>query len=40
MVENGNWEVGAQGVSGGIGKWKEADASEEGSELYRLELTW
>ncbi|KAF8848539.1 hypothetical protein BDZ45DRAFT_605776, partial [Acephala macrosclerotiorum] len=40
MVESGSWEVGAEGVSGGIEKWKEADESEEGSERYRLELTW
>ncbi|KUJ13267.1 uncharacterized protein LY89DRAFT_784998 [Mollisia scopiformis] len=40
MVETGSWEVGAEGVSGGTEKWKEADESEEGSDRYRLELTW
>lgn len=40
MVEIGRWEVGAEGVSGEIGDWKEADESSEGGEIYRLEFTW
>ncbi|KAF8847580.1 hypothetical protein BDZ45DRAFT_699092 [Acephala macrosclerotiorum] len=40
MVESGRWEVGVEGVSGGIEKWKQADESAEGSELYRLHFTW
>lgn len=40
MVRSGRWEVGAEGVSGGIEKWKEADESDDGSELYQLDLTW
>ncbi|CZR69526.1 uncharacterized protein PAC_19426 [Phialocephala subalpina] len=40
MVESGRWEVGVEGVSGEIEKWKQADESAEGSELYRLDFTW
>lgn len=40
MVENERWEVDCNGVAGGIEKWMEADESEEGSESYRLRLTW
>jgi len=40
LVEQGVWEVDARGVSGGIAKWKEADASEKGSQMYRVPFTW
>jgi hypothetical protein len=39
MIEDGHWEVGAEGVLGGIEKFKEAD-SEEQCELYFIPKTW
>jgi hypothetical protein len=39
MVEEGKWEVDADGVVGGIEKWKEADTEEHWSD-YQLPMTW
>jgi hypothetical protein len=39
MVEEGKWEVDADGVVGGIEKWREADTEEHWSD-YQLPMTW
>jgi hypothetical protein len=39
MIENGHWEVGENGVLGGIEKFKEADTQEKWN-LYFIERTW
>jgi hypothetical protein len=39
MVKEGKWEVDAQGVVGGMEKWKEAD-TEDVWQDYRLPLRW
>jgi hypothetical protein len=39
MVESGYWEVDENGVTGGIGKFKEAD-SLENFDRYIIEKTW
>jgi hypothetical protein len=39
MVEDGKWDVDADGVVGGIEKWKEADTEEHWSD-YQLPMRW
>jgi hypothetical protein len=39
MVEDGKWEVDADGVVGGIEKWKEADTEEHWMD-YQLPMSW
>jgi hypothetical protein len=39
MVQRGDWKVDANGVMGGIEKWKEAD-TEESWEKYVIPVTW
>jgi hypothetical protein len=39
MVEEGKWKVDAEGVVGGIEKWKEADTEEHWAE-YQLPMWW
>ncbi|KAF2627858.1 hypothetical protein BU25DRAFT_392248 [Macroventuria anomochaeta] len=39
MVEEGKWEVDADGVVGGIEKWREADTEEHWSD-YQLPMSW
>ncbi|RMZ85694.1 hypothetical protein DV736_g6557, partial [Chaetothyriales sp. CBS 134916] len=39
MVREGKWEVDAEGVAGGIEKWRDAD-TEEGWRDYVLPRTW
>lgn len=39
MVEEGKWEVDAEGVVGGVEKWKEADTQEHWSD-YQLPMSW
>ncbi|KAH8710042.1 hypothetical protein GQ44DRAFT_714715 [Phaeosphaeriaceae sp. PMI808] len=39
MVEEGKWEVNAEGVVGGIEKWREADTEEDWSN-YQLPMSW
>jgi hypothetical protein len=39
MIENGHWEVGADGVLGGIEKFEEAD-SENKCDMYFIERRW
>jgi hypothetical protein len=39
MIEDGKWEVGAEGVVGGIDKWKEADTEQHWMD-YQLPLSW
>jgi hypothetical protein len=38
MVQRGDWKVGANGVMGGVDKWKKAD-TEESSEKYVVLVT-
>lgn len=40
MVVSRAWEVGSEGVVGGVERWRDADESLEGSGRYRLSLTW
>lgn len=39
MVEDGKWKVGADGVIGGMEKWKEADTEEHWRD-YQLPMSW
>lgn len=39
MVERGNWEVGEEGVVGGVEKFKEADTEQHWAK-YVIERTW
>jgi hypothetical protein len=39
MVEEGYWEIDAEGVSGGVEKWREADTQEHWSN-YQLPMSW
>lgn len=39
MVREGKWEVGEDGVKGGIEKWREADAKTTWAD-YVLPQTW
>jgi hypothetical protein len=39
MIEDGKWEVDADGVVGGIEKWKEADTEEHWMD-YQLPMSW
>jgi hypothetical protein len=39
MIEDGKWEVDADGVVGGIEKWKEADTEEHWMD-YQLPMGW
>jgi len=39
MVEEGKWEVDADGVIGGMEKWKEADTEEHWQD-YQLPMSW
>jgi hypothetical protein len=39
MVQRGDWKVDADGVIGGIEKWREAD-TEESWEKYVIPVTW
>lgn len=39
MVESGYWEVDANGVAGGIEKWREADSAAHWQK-YQLPSHW
>jgi hypothetical protein len=39
MIEDGKWEVDADGVVGGIEKWEEADTEEHRTD-YQLPMSW
>jgi hypothetical protein len=39
MVEEGKWEVDAEGVVGGMDMWKEAD-TENARRIYQLPFRW
>lgn len=40
MVEKGRWVVGADGVEGGIEKWREVDQGEDLARRYTTDLHW
>lgn len=39
LVESGYWEVDANGVAGGIEKWRDADTAEHWQK-YKLPVHW
>lgn len=39
QVESGSWEIGLEGILGGMEKWKEADTAEHWAE-YIVPISW